>query len=454
MATEVELKSLAHLYHFTLGQYQSFSMCFTDAAAQREGFTLIYGLDGYDLSTYLLPSKLFAGEADPFRDAVLARWHTFFRHARPNQERATVSPLTLFELLRMLQHTTAEDALSRAVREQYQELLSLVDRIANGSRSLQEVAEVDIRRIRELYLRMRSAKVVNQVLRDRSLFADIRPLITDGRICLWDSVIERNVRSLSIDDLFSFDSTRISHAVSYLSDKRSGRDLSYSLLDILNYVLYDNIHRTPPDQEPARIYITSSGVLSRNAWYIAKYGALIGHLEAIPDDWAARAADVPSYLVRAREHFGNDLIQMIDFLEEGKTLCRVILRDLLATDELNRCATDRREREKLYRTNPRVKIRNAVGQAMMRFQNDYYRIIAPEVIEQLTPSPEIPNEAIDVVELLDWMQDSRKRGLMYQESVTMVRDEIRQLELIPVGWHSYVAPLGEEALEIMQLYAA
>ena len=156
--------------------------------------------------------------------------------------------------------------------------------------------------------------------------------------------------------------------------------------------------------------------------------------------------------MKAYKHFGGDMLDVRYFFEEGRALARVILRDLQSIEEIYMCIHDSRERQRLHEENPEVEVRNSVAQAGMRFQNDYYRIVAPTLVDGMRASPDIPYDKIDLKELREWMADPRKRGKLYQESAALIRDELRTLDLVPPDWSSYVAPVGEAAYEIMKLF--
>jgi hypothetical protein len=449
MAHIMSLRELQEIYVFMLAQYQSFSMSFIDAISLSNGIDLAYGIDAYDLSTYIFPLEFHLSAPNPYREAIHARWHTFFNHSLGRKVYATISPLTLVELLSMIEHRSGERALLRVVRARYKEIFDLLDKISKMPPLSESVEKDDILIIKKIYYRMMASKTLNRILRDKSLFGEIRSLIDDGKVKLWDVVLKESNGARVAQGLFKYDQERIRRGIQYLINKDRSRDSSY--IDVYNYVIYDNLQQLR-SEKGAKVYITSSGVLSQNAWVITKYGSFLDDLEGIPEDWSARAAHAPSYLARAYSHFNSDLERIIQFFEEGKTLSRVALRDLLSIKEIESSINNPRERRKLYKANPDIRIRNSVGQALLRFQNDYYRIVAPTIVEQMTAMPDIPYDDIDVKALKDWMKDPKKRGKVYQESVGLIRDELHDLQLIPSGWHYYVAPIGKSAYEIMSLF--
>jgi len=446
MAHNMKLLDLESLYVFILGQYQSFNMAHIDASNLFKGIELAYGIDTHDLVTYVLPPSFLIKEPYPRRESVHAKWHIFFTHKLGSKLYATISPLTLIELLKYLRYWAGDTTYGKTLAR-YPDIQALVDKVSRKETGL-SLARQETAVLEELYQHMVATKAVNRLLRDKTLFSELQPLVKSRRITPWDDVLNRADASGLVSELFSYDQAHIAKGVNYLLSKDRSTDSSY--IDVFNYIICDNLNKLRPDRA-VKLYITSSGVLSRNAWAITEYGKFPDDLEGISQEWSARVPDGPYYLITAYDRFHGDERQVSHFLDEATALARVILRDLFSIEEVNSCLHHRKERAKLHKANPTVRVKNSVGQAILRFHNDYHRFVAPEIVDRLSPIPDIPYEEIDIDALVAWMQDPKTRSQVYEESVAIIREQIRDLGVLSKDWQQYAAPIGKTAYEIMEL---
>ena len=90
--SEVSLRRLNEYYHWILSTYQSFTMCYYDTQTIGHGFTVGYGIDGYDLCRYLFPKEFFIGKPNPHHAAIASTWQSFFQDSDPSITFTFLSP--------------------------------------------------------------------------------------------------------------------------------------------------------------------------------------------------------------------------------------------------------------------------------------------------------------------------------------------------------------------------
>jgi hypothetical protein len=446
----MRLNSLEELYLLMLVQYQCFGMAHQDAQKYVKGEKLVYALDTIDLSTYLLPTQFHSSEKIPQPESIIAKWHQFFNHPLGENVITTISPLTLIEFFRLLRYWATDPSHYRRLKKQYggiDNLVAAFESMGIEKRGTSREALI----LSKTYRHMMTSKSLNLILCgeiDNSPFDQIKSLIDNRKMTLWKDILASIDAQKLSSELFEHNRQLITTGINYLLERKRTKDSS--LIDVYNYVLHDNLNKLRSDRG-IRFYITSSGYLSRNAWVITEFGRLLENLDDIPDSWSARTSDAPFCLIKAYEHVKGDAKSLIQFLEEGKSLSRVILRDLFSIDQVYHCIHDPKQRAKLHKENPEIPLANSLGQTLQRFQRQYYRFIVPETIGSLTTIADIPYSDIDTNMLLKWMKDPKKRGEFYQDTVNKLREEVRELQLFSADWIHYAAPIGKNAYDIIEL---
>jgi len=448
-----DLKTINSYYHLILSSYQSFSMALFDIDAIREGKSIGYGIDGYDLCRYLFPSSFFRGRPNPHHEVIRSTWDSFFRKSDGEVTFGVISPFAILELLATIEERASGRALYRYLGERASELSPILQELKKGMVDLEKLAPPHQRIIEYLYRLLRLTEGARRILYEGKAIDKLSTLLTQGKIKALDSMI-RSIELLpELHKLLSPSSEKnVTKALEYLGRKRgktySDYSVFYNKLDVYHYVLFDSIDAII-QSKGIEVYLSSSGILSRNSWLLTKYGKLPNDISGIPSDWSARSSDAPNYLLKSLERFHHDKSQARDFLEEGRALCRVILRDLQEIPEMADCLSSPTKRQRLLAENPDIKVRNKIPQAILRFQNQYYRYIVPEFEGVDAPWNDVPNEEIDLEELIHWISNPHTRSEEFREIASQIQKELSSLKLRPLDWKTYIAPLGETAFDIL-----
>lgn len=448
----IDLKTLNSYYHWLLNSYQSMSMSLYDAQSIYNGKTIGYGIDGYDLCRYLFPASFFKGNPNPHHSIIHSIWSNFFQSSDGVTVFGVISPFAILELLATIQEKASGKQLNGLLGKSSNEIRSLLIELAEGIRTLEDVSPKQKQVIETLVHLAGMTDKARRILQEGKAFEQLNSLLSSGKLKLLDPIIGQSAARSELATLLVPDNTDyFSRALQYLGYRRestfSDHSIFYNTLDIYHYVLFDNVDPIIRSKD-LEMYLSSSGILSRNSWHLVKYGKLPDDLLGIPSDWAARSSDVPNFLVQAFTHFRNDLPQIQDFFEEGRVYTRKILRDLRNIPELSDCLTSAKERQRLLAQNPILKIRGSIPQAIREFQNDYYRFVVPEFKDVSNLSNDAPAE-LDLVSLYRWVMNPETRSKEYTLISEQVQRQLDALDLKPLDWKMYIAPLGDVAYDIL-----
>jgi hypothetical protein len=454
MSNSVDLVTLNNHYHWILSSNQSFNMCLYDIDTLREGCSIGYGIDGYDLCRYLFPSSFFRGKPNPHHEVIHSTWDAFFHQTDGETTFGIISPFTVLELLATVEEKTSGRNLPGLIGQNTAEIRQMLEELSKGIRTLDEIDPLQKEVIKTLNNLATMTKKARQIIREGKPFEKLEELLTQGRIRLLDPILGEVSPTTDLSALLSYNQDNLARGLQYLNYKRSKtfseHNLFYNTLDIYHYILFDNVE--PLIKTKAmQAYISSSGILSRNSWLLTKYGKLPAVLGRIPKDWSARSSDVPNFLTKALAHFNRDIEQVWEFFDESAALTRVILRDLREIPELEQCIINPTARQELLQRNPSVKVRNKIAQAVLRFQHEYYRILVPEFKESRTSLNDVPTE-LDFDALYRWITNPETRSQEFSQIAKQVEHEVNALNLHPIDWKMYIAPLGDAAYEILKTF--
>lgn len=455
---KLNLKEVEDLNFWALSQYQSLSMCLNDAQAIADGQIIQYGMDGYDLCRYILPKGFYIGKPNPHHYAMKVSWQSYFDKCNSEITYATLSPFSILELLATIEERASDRTLSKVLREKYttiDEVLNQINEIAKGIININDLPYKQRELIRKLYLSMRYKKTIARIVQNEDMFAQLKLLLNEGKIKLFDPIIKELAPHGYLENLLSYDYDKLRKPLDYLREKRRSWDSDYqhlyNLIDIYHYVLF-NSTKDIFAKNSVKSLIASSGILSRNSWILLEYGKLFDDIKGIPDDWSGRAGNVPAYLMRAYIKFKGDLIELHHFFEEGRALARVILKDLRDIPELRACIESGSERSRLHNINPEIGIKNKVGQAIIRFQQDYLIVVVPELLNLLPIEVDTPDKPIDFDALVEWIKNPTGREKIYKAIIEQVKEQLTPINIAPVDWRQYIAPIGDAFFEILAKY--
>jgi len=454
MSNSVDLVTLNSHYHWILSSNQSFNMCLYDIDALRDGRSIGYGIDGYDLCRFLFPSSFFKGKPNPHHEIIHSTWNAFFHQTDGKMTFGIISPFTVLELLATVEEKTSEQNLPGLIGQNTAEIRQLLEELSKGIRTLDEIDPSQREVIKTLNNLATLTKKTRRIIREGKPFQKLAELLAQGRIKLLDPMLSEFISNSDLSALLSYNQENLARGLQYLNYRRSKtfseHNLFYNTLDIYHYILFDNVEPLLKTKD-MQGYLSSSGILSRNSWLLTKYGKLPAVLGRIPKDWSARSSDVPNFITKALVHFNGDLEQAWEFFDESAALTRVILRDLREIPELEQCILNPTTRQELLRSNPSVKVRNKIAQAVLRFQHEYYRILVPEFKESRTSLNDVPTE-LDFDALHRWITNPETRSQEFTQIAKQVEQEVNALNLHPIDWKMYIAPLGDAAWEILKTF--
>lgn len=454
MSVEIDYVTLSKYHFLLLTSYQSFSMCLYDADAIYSGKSIGYGLDGYDLCRFIFPDSFFVNKPNPHHNQIKSTWESFFKMSDGKTTFGIISPFALLEILATIEERVNSKLLLRA--NQFDGIRKLIQDLVKGIRELQEVSPEYQKTITSLYHLMKSTEGARKSVLEGGSFEKLKQLLASNKLIPLDRYITYSNATRELRNLLWYDDEeKVSKALQYLNNRREKKaysryDVFYNTLDVFHYVLFENVGATL-NSTNINTYISSSGLLSRNSWYLTKYGKLPDEVSPIPNNWSARSSDTPAYLTKAIVHFNNDIQQTKDFFEESRSLARVILRDFLEISEIRASIGNFSERKRLHMENPSIKVKNKLPQAIARLQNEYFKFLFPEYsdnnLHHSTDSTDI-----DFGALYNWMTNPETRSEEYHQIAQEVNTQTNALNLNPIDWTMYIAPLGDTAYDILKYY--
>jgi hypothetical protein len=443
-----ELRILNNYYHWMLSSYQSFSMCLYDIGYIERGNTIGYGIDGYDLCRFVFPISFFKDKPNPHHNAMCATWKAFFEESDGTTTFGIISPFAVIELLATIAETASGKELTDLIDIGGKDIRTLVKQIADKVVSFEEIEGKQKQTIQKLSSLVNATQNARDIIKRGEAFRVIENLLSQNKIKLLDFMIRKIKPQSSFPDLLSYDQKDLERGLRYLGEKRHRlKSLAfYNTLDIYHYVLFENADSILKSQN-MQAYISSSGILSRNSWLLTKYGKLPDTLANIPDDWSARSSDVPHFVSRSLNQFNRDARQLKYFFEECISIARIILRDIYKVPEMQACINRPIERQQLLASNPIVKVSNDVPNTIRKFHNDYHRILLPQF--NMPTFETSAQQKIDIERLYEWVMDPKTRLKEFDLIANEVHDHMTSLNLYPLDWVTYIAPLGETSYEIL-----
>jgi hypothetical protein len=451
-------KDLQQMYYRILTFYQYFSMSHYDSHILHDGYRIAYGMDGYDLCNFIFPTEIYTGTYNPHHNATKATWYSFFQNCDGETTYAIISPFAVIELLATIRERKQDKKLVDGLLKEFPEIYKILDNILNNKQTEENIAKQPYYFIKQLYDNMVLSNTIETIATEKKPFKIIEELINKNKIKMFDHLIRNSVTKISSNKMFSFNKDMTENAIMYLNEKRK-RLTDYSLhrklyntMDVYHYILYENANPFL-NKKKIKSFIASSGLLTKNSWILLKYGNFLKDIDGIPKTWTGRASEVANFVVKTQQYFNGRHIDILNFFEEGKALTRVILRDLYEIPEIRDSVENPKERQLLTEKNPQLNPRNKIGQAIMRFHNDYSRLLYPEQDEVSNiDKSDILNEKIDISALLNWLDSEKTRSKEFNEIAIEIGEHINKINLTPLKWSIYVAPIGDTAYDILKLY--
>jgi hypothetical protein len=446
----IDLKQGLEIYHWALSANQSFNMCNYDSARLAEGKKMGYVIDGYDLSRFIFPKEFFKGKNNPHHESMCRSWETFFKESNPDISFALISPFAILETYSSIRDNLYSGSEFQSQFSINQNKSDILSKIINGE--INELNEEEITQeetLESLYLLMQQIKNAHDIILKGEWFDKLSLLQSSNQVKILDVMLNK-IDGVEEDKLLDYNLVNINRGISYLSNKRgnmfSDYTKFYNTLDVYHYVLVENIKKYFQLDE-IDLFLTSSGILSRNSWLLTKYGKFPEDTYTVPADWSARNGNVPAYLFKCYNHFNKDISQVGEFFDEGATIAKVILKELEKIPEIKACNESAMERAKYKQINPKISINNKVAQFMLLFDEEYFKIVKED--HQTGKIISLPDD-IDIQALLEWFSDKTKRNEEKRKAIETVQKKLNNLNINPIKWESYIAPLGDTAYDILK----
>lgn len=448
---EVELRIINEHWQYNLSRFQCLTMALYDLKQLLRGNKLHYVLDGYDFWNWFSEPTNTAYKVNPYHRIISDTWNRFFELSNGVDTCAVISPFTAIEFLHTIALQIDHRPINRtlALQPDIQELLNAIQQ---GEKRIVEIPEQQQATIRNLYTQILDHKRALDRYSKLDPFRKLRELLDQGKLRVFDPLVPN---SAQVIELLDYDETKTQNAIRYLHDRRaerSGGSQLYNAIDTYHFVLIENSRRS---LSADRIVpnLTSSGIYTRNSWYMLKYSSLPDAKGlTIPADWNVRSGDAPALLLSAIS-YNSESARNVDktepFLEDAKSVARMIMQDLISIPEIQRCRLSRADRQQLMKANPKVEISSSTVELMRRLNRNYLNPIT-EVGVDIEPVSEvleeISKEEVEVMQ--EFLKNPERYEALKESAVQEVASSVRQLNLPTPKLHSYIAPLGEDAEEL------
>ena len=448
---QVKFNSLQKHWIVRCGQYQSLTMALNDLQEIQDGYRIYYILDGYDFNTWLYPKSKKAN-TNSYHNKIKKQWNDYFRLSDGINTCAVLSPFTIIQFLYATTRLMNDDPIRLRI-QQHPEIVKVIESIQQGEQTFEGISENQKNIIRSLFAQILDIKNASDLFLSNSSeqsdpFYQLRKLMKDGKIRIWDLPVPR---ATQVNELLSSEYERTQNAINYLSRARekqshSNKILSSSL-DTYHYILVNN-SRQPWRTNRISPNLTSSGILSRNSWYMLTYNNIPGFQEMeIPQEWGVRTGDEPSLLLSTLAQYKDPKIAR-EFLQESLILAGMIKKDLNKIPELRSNRVED-ERERLIVENPDVIISTGTLELMIRLDNNLRTISIP----RLEPSSLIKNlEKItrsDAEVMGEYINNPHHYDEMMRSTAKSANENIQQLDLPLTDLASYLAPMGDGVDELI-----
>ena len=443
-----------------LSQFQSLTMALQDVKQLSIGNNLYYVLDGYDFNQWFYQGSTSSERKNPYHDTIRRNWNTFFKLSDGVRTCAVLSPFTLFDFFRKSSRMLDTNPFSQQI-QQHPEITELIEKLYSGEQTYVDLPLEQQEVIRNLVAQVLDLKNSFDFFSPKDVsspnpFKKVSILRDQGKI----KEFEPPIPAAQVGDLLEYDLNITRDAIKYLRNRRSkqfGQDYYLSSsADAYHYILIQNI-RQPWSAQHVIPNLTSSGLFSRNAWYLLKSKSSklpeLNDLTIFPD-WSVRAGDVPAMVLSALALCGEDNVgegdrlKTIEFLEDARSTARMIKQQLY--DVLKPLGTlDKHERERLWNENPQVEVSSQTIVLIKLLQEQYIKPLASVVIDSSQPYvnnriPEVDTKK-DIEMLRDYFLDPEKLENEKREAVNEVNLNIKDLK---INLGEYILPMGEGVDEI------
>lgn len=448
---KVELRTIDEHWQYNLSRFQCLTMALYDLKQLARRNKLHYVLDGYDFCNWFFKPEIGAPNRNPYSHIINATWNKFFELSNGVDTCAVISPFTAIEFLHTIALQMDDKSINRTITllPDIQELLSA---IRQGEKRIVEIPGQQQETIRNLYTQILDHKRALHFFSKLDAFSTLRQFLEQGKLRVFDPLVPN---SAQVIELLDYDERKTRNAIRYLHGRRaerSGGGELYNALDTYHFVLIENSRRS---LSADRIIpnLTSSGVYTRNSWYMLKYSSLPDAKGSpIPADWNVRAGDAPALLLSAlsynNENAGN-VEKTETFLEDAKSVARMIMQDLISIPEIQQCRSNKTERQQLLKTNPKVEISSSTVELMRRLDRNYLNPVT-EVSVDIGSVNEVLEEINEeeVEEMQEFLKNPERYKALRESAAKEVSSSVRQLNLPTPRLYSYIAPLGEDAEEL------
>ncbi len=447
---QVDLSVIDQHWQYHLSRFQCLAMALNDLRQLERGNQLHYILDGYDFCNWFFPPNNIKSARNPYHRIINDTWNRFFSLSNGVETCAVLSPFTLIEFLHTITQQIDKKPIQRTIANN-PDIQELLKAIKQGEKHLIDIPEQQQATIRNLYTQILDHKYALNLFSSSDSFSQLRQFIEQGKIRIFDPPVPD---SAQVIELLDYDEAKMRNATRYLHDRRaerSGASELYNALDTYHFVLIENSRRSL-STEHIIPNLTSSGIYTRNSWYMLKYSTLPdARVSTIPADWNVRSSDAPALLLSALSH-NNESVGSFDttgiFLEDAKSIARMILQDLFSIPEIERCRSNKLERRQLLQRNPKIAVSSSTVELMRRLDRVYLSPIAETRIDIRSVNEtleQISKEQAEVME--EFLNNPESYEAQRGFAVEEVSGSVRQLNLPTPQLHSYIAPLGDDAEE-------
>jgi len=454
---DTDLKKLNQVHYELLSHCQAFTACKNDLDLICKGNKIGYCIDGYDLCRFILQPEFFIGRPNPHHYVMKSIWQGFFNYADGNVLFAVISPLAFIELL-----CTINDRINpsevNAIIQKYPEIKNVIKRLADFTESFDSLKLSEQNIIYKLNAMLDASKnVMKNVIREGKFF-NLNELISDNKLQTLDKIMKGNSEYINFDEFYKCDKYYCQRAIDYLEGKRTDKLIGYTgfyvKLDVYHYIMIENINAMVNEQNIAA-FITSSGILARNAWYLAKYGKVPpNNLTEIPKSWRARPSSAPYYLCNILNYFNNNVNEANAYIEYIISVCKYNIHRLEQDEHLQKVLTLKSisKRRSLFSENPIIRMDDYTSSQIYNIMLELDRVLmAPSTVGLCEGNIQdvLP---INYNELYFWITDKSKSESDYRKAREKIVESARELNLCPRSWKHYIAPIAKDAAEILQNY--
>jgi hypothetical protein len=450
----IDYKIAKELLNYHVSQCQSLNMALYDLAEMGEGYKLYYVLDGYDFNQWLFsPEK--NTPVNRFGPLMKKNWADFFSLSDGKRTCAVLSPFTIIQFLERAR-TLLDDRPIRTKIQQFDEIMALVKKIEDGEQTFEEIPGQHRDIIRNLYAQIVDLKYAEDLLVPQSAgqpdpFLALRTLISEGKIQVFNPPAPP---ATQVSELLRYDGEKTQRAIKYLREKREqqsrGSKQISSTLDAYHYVLVQNCRNLWKD-DGAIPNLTSSGILTRNSWYLLAYGNLPGFTDLfIPPDWSVRAGNEPSLLLTVLSYHKGDPRKAKEFMEDARSNARQIQQDLQLVPEIQRGLGDTAVRNRFTEQNPKIEVYSSTIDLIRRLNERFFKPLSMDQAEISRMGDDINIISREDAKMLrEYVEDPAGQEARKRAAASQLVENVKRLDLPLASLQSYIAPMGDGAEELI-----